>query len=134
MATKHIVDAHAIIWYLECNPKLGGAAKTILDDPNSELVLPAIALAEVCAAVASGRTALKSAIEALATIVADNRIVVLPLDQRIIERSLSLPAIPEMHDSQIVASALWLAEQGETVVLLTRDAVILKSGLVPIIW
>lgn len=29
MATKHIVDAHALIWYLEGNPRLGANAKSL---------------------------------------------------------------------------------------------------------
>ena len=45
---KHIVDAHALIWVLESNPLLGPQAKAAMDDPNAELLLPIIALAEVC--------------------------------------------------------------------------------------
>jgi PIN domain nuclease of toxin-antitoxin system len=43
---KDVVDTHALIWFLEGNPRLGAAAKTVLMDPDSELILPAIALAE----------------------------------------------------------------------------------------
>lgn len=39
MATKNIVDAHALVWYLEGNPRLGVNAKAVLDDPVSELIL-----------------------------------------------------------------------------------------------
>jgi PIN domain nuclease of toxin-antitoxin system len=42
MATKNIVDAHALVWYLEGNPRLGMQAKAVLDDPTSELILPDI--------------------------------------------------------------------------------------------
>ncbi len=38
MTTKHIVDAHALLWYLEGNPRLGVNAKAVLDDPQSKLV------------------------------------------------------------------------------------------------
>jgi len=30
MSISHVVDAHALIWYLESNAKLGGAAKQFL--------------------------------------------------------------------------------------------------------
>ncbi len=80
MATKNIVDTHALIWYLEGNPRLGANAKTVLDEPTSELV------------------------------------------------------IPLMHDRQIVATALCLADQGETVAVLSKDRNIQASGLAPIIW
>lgn len=46
MASKYIVDTHALVWYLESSPRLGLAAKDILDDPASKLVFPMIALAE----------------------------------------------------------------------------------------
>jgi PIN domain nuclease of toxin-antitoxin system len=32
---KYVVDTHALIWFLEGNPRLGAAAKTVLMDPVS---------------------------------------------------------------------------------------------------
>jgi PIN domain nuclease of toxin-antitoxin system len=43
---KYIIDTHALIWFLEGNSRLGATAKEILSDSSSELILPAIALAE----------------------------------------------------------------------------------------
>jgi hypothetical protein len=43
-------------------------------------------------------------------------------------------AVGEIHDRQIVATALELIARGEKVVLLTTDANISSSGLVPIVW
>ena len=43
---KYIVDTHALIWFLEGNPRLGTAAKQVLESQESQLILPAIALAE----------------------------------------------------------------------------------------
>jgi hypothetical protein len=40
MATKFIVDTHALIWHLEGKSTLGSGARTVLDSPDSELVLP----------------------------------------------------------------------------------------------
>ena len=42
----YIVDTHALIWYLEGNPRLGSKAKSIMEDDTKEFVLPIIALAE----------------------------------------------------------------------------------------
>ncbi|GEM_PF-4182047 len=47
---------------------------------------------------------------------------------------LDLAVINETHDRQIMATALVLMDAGETVVLLTRDANMTASGLVPILW
>jgi PIN domain nuclease of toxin-antitoxin system len=53
---KYIVDTHALIWFLEGNPRLGIRAKAILSDLSSELILPAIALAESVWIVSRGKT------------------------------------------------------------------------------
>jgi len=38
--TKYILDTHALIWFLEGNPRLGAGAKAVLENENSELILP----------------------------------------------------------------------------------------------
>lgn len=58
----------------------------------------------------------------------------MPLDKTVIDRSHALSAIHEMHDRHIAATALVLADRGETVALLTHDADIIASGLLPIVW
>lgn len=134
MATKHIVDAHALVWYLEGNPRPGTNAKIVLDDPASELVLPMIALAEACWVVEHGKSSIKTVNDLLAAVDADSRVVVLPLDRAVLDKSLNITVIPEMHDRQITATALCLADQGELIAVLTRDPDIRSSGLVPIVW
>ena len=47
MPDRYVLDAHAVLWFVENNPRLGAAAKSAIDDRESELWLPAIALAEV---------------------------------------------------------------------------------------
>ena len=60
--------------------------------------------------------------------------VIYPLDQDIIEMTMSLSTINEMHDRQIAATALVLASKGEIVRLLTCDKNITASALVAIVW
>ena len=133
MAVKHVVDTHAFLWYLAGSPQLGSSARSILQDPQSELFLPAITLAEACWIVERGRVPLTVS-DILAAIDNDPRITVLPLDRSVIERSNTLTAVGEMHDRQIVATALMMQSQGETVDLLTKDGNITASGLVPTVW
>lgn len=133
MTIKHIVDAHSLLWFLGNSPKLGANADAILQNPSSGLVLPAISLAEACWTIERGRVSL-SLSDLLTALDNDPRIVIHPLDRRVIERSNSLTTIGEMHDRQIVATALVLADQGETVAVLTVDVSITASGLVPVIW
>ncbi|MBW4627877.1 MAG: PIN domain-containing protein [Brasilonema octagenarum HA4186-MV1] len=131
---KYVIDTHALIWFLEGNPRLGSNAKTILSNAESQLIIPATALAEAVWIVERGRTSISSATALLSAVNADSRIVVYPLDTNVIQQTIGLAAIAEMHDRQIVATAMVLVNQGETVVLLTCDQNITASGLVTIIW
>jgi len=134
MATKHVVDTHALIWYLEGNPRLGVQARAVLDAPTSELVIPLIALAEACWMIEHGKSSIPAVQDLLAALDADPRVVVMPLDRTVLDKTLGMTAITEMHDRQIVATALCLADQGETVAVLSKDRNLQTSGLVPIIW
>jgi PIN domain nuclease of toxin-antitoxin system len=134
MANEFVLDAHALIWFLEGNPRLGPNARAAMLELNHVLYLPVIALAEACWVVGRGKTAIPSVADLLADIDADPRIVLIPLDRAILDRSLALPAIKEMHDRQIAATALHLATASSIVPLLTCDPDITSSGLVPVIW
>ena len=58
---KYVVDTHALIWFLEGNPRLGSNAKNILSQSTSELVIPATTLSEDVWIVERGRTSIPSA-------------------------------------------------------------------------
>lgn len=134
MANKYVLDTHAIVWYLEGNPKLGGAARRLLDSTNDELTIPIIALAEAAFIVSQGKTGIPSVAKLLAVLKADLRVQIIPLSFAIFEISQSLNGIPEMHDALIVATAVWLRNQGDLVALLTKDREIVKSSEIQVIW
>src|SRR5262249_30252041 len=102
MATKYVVDTHALVWHLEGNPRLGHNAKLVMSDPSSELVLPIVALAEACWIVEHGKSAIPTLQDLLDAIDADPRVLLMPLDRPILTRSLTLATIDEMHDRMIV--------------------------------
>ncbi|MBO3461912.1 PIN domain-containing protein [Aetokthonos hydrillicola Thurmond2011] len=131
---KYVVDTHALIWFLEGNLKLGSDAKNILSAPTSELIIPATALSEAVWIVERGRTSIPSADTLLKVITTDPRAVIYPLDTSVIARTITLSQITEMHDRQIVATALFIESRGDKVALLTCDQNITASGLVTIIW
>lgn len=134
MASKHVLDTHALIWYLESNPRLGSAAKVLLDDATSELVLTLIALAEAVDIVNKGRTRIPSVADLWNDVMTDKRIEVYPLTLEVLQQSLTAGSVPEMHDRLIVATALLLQSAGSQVALLTKDSDIITSALVPLVW
>ena len=134
MATKFILDTHAIVWHLEGNPRLGSAARTVIDDPASELVLPAIAFAEAMYIVEKGRCAIPAVSDLLSDIQNDSRIDIYPLTAGILYVAAMLTAIPEMHDRLIVATGIYLQQLGDVVEIITKDTDITTSGLLSVRW
>ena len=81
-----------------------------------------------------GKTSIPGSSPFLDAVDADPRVSILPFERTVLNKSLSLTSVTEMHDRQIVATTLLLIDQGETVALLTRDANICESELIPVIW
>jgi PIN domain nuclease of toxin-antitoxin system len=131
---KYVIDIHALIWFLEGNPKLGAAAKSALSNSTSELILPAIALAEAAWIVERGRTSIPSVAHLFNAIKTDLRVTIYQIDRSVIEQSSTLSTITEMHDRQIVSTTLMLLYQDEQAALLTCDQNITDSNLAPLIW
>lgn len=69
-------------------------------------------------------------------IYADSRIEIFPLTLDVFKRSMTAEGlkIPELHDRFIVSTGLYLQDLGETIEMVTKDAEILASNVLPIIW
>jgi PIN domain nuclease of toxin-antitoxin system len=76
---KYMIDTHALIWFLEGNSRLGAVSKQVLGNQESQLILPAIALAEASFIVERGKTSIPSVNDLHAAVNSDSRIVVYPL-------------------------------------------------------
>jgi len=88
MNTRYVVDAHALIWYLESNAKLGARAKAVLDDAASDLVLPVIALAEAAYVVKKGKTLITDVPTLFDRVERDLRFEIYPLTFEILRPKL----------------------------------------------
>jgi PIN domain nuclease of toxin-antitoxin system len=106
---------------------------SILDDTQSQLVLPLIALAEAAFIVERGRTSISSVGDLLPGMQSAPHLELYPLTPEVFEQSLLATNIPEIHDRLIVATALYLQSVGYTVSLITADSVITASKLVPVV-
>jgi hypothetical protein len=56
------------------------------------------------------------------------------IDQTVVEQTILLTTIDEMHDRQIVATAIILQNQGQSVMLLSCDRNIIAAQAIPILW
>lgn len=135
MPDFYIVDTHTLLWYLDTDKRLGRTAKRILDERSTRLLLPAIALAEAIFLLEKGRGQYTIGEgKLLASVRKDSRIRVVALGQQILNLTLQCKGIDEMHDRQIVATGLFIQSRGFSTAILTKDANITNSGLIPCIW
>ncbi len=105
MVAENGFHTPALPGLLANDAQLGPYAGAVLQDPESEPVLPAIVLAEACGIVRRGGVAL-SAPNLLAVIDAAPRMEGAALNRTMIAPSVGLTAIGMMHDCQIVATLL----------------------------
>jgi len=136
MANKYVLDTHALIWYLEGNPKLGRQAKITMGAADSLMVLPLIGLAEAAFLIERRRIDIPSVSDLLTDVRNDKRIEIFPLTWDVFERSLTPEGlrIPELHDRFIVSTGLHLKDLGDTAKIITRDQTITDAGVLPVIW
>jgi PIN domain nuclease of toxin-antitoxin system len=125
-----IADAHATIWYLFPDPRLGSAASAFIDDTiakGDHIGVSAITIAEMVYLIEKGRIP-ATALNELHTATADPGAVLrhVPFDQNVAMKMTEVPRqeVPDLPDRVIGATALFYS-----VPVLSRDSRILSSSI-----
>lgn len=130
MAT-YVTDTHALVWYLTGSAELSSPARQVFRDTARgihQILVPVIVVAELVMMIEKQRTSLNAG-QIVTQLQQTGGYQVLPLTLPIALRIQAIPTIPDLHDRFIVATAL--ANQST---LITCDAAITHSGVVPVIW
>ena len=127
----HVMDTHALVWFLNRSPRLSPGARDALGDPTAQVVIPTIVLAEIAFLYARKRITVDLH-AVMAHIASTTNCIVYPLDEAVVER---LPAALDIHDAIIVATALVFRDAlGTSTSVVTKDGDIVASGLVNVTW
>ena len=127
----YILDAHSFMWFLEGNSKLTAAARKCIEESSAQLILPVIALAEICSIIEKGKSSL-TVPELFAAIDADKRLIVEPLDRETVIAALKYPSL-EIHDRLIVATFDRCKIKNPSARIVTADRVI-QTSVTEFIW
>lgn len=129
-ALRYLLDTHAFLWAAVDDDRLGReAARAIAVSASTQLAISDVTLQEIGLLLHSGRIEFKgrpsTVLEGML-----NYVTVLPItpDIAVLAPSLALPH-GDQFDRIITATA-----KVHELTLLTRDAAISDSGLVPILW
>ena len=129
--TTYIVDTHALVWFLEKNPRLANSAKEVLSNPDAQIILPTIVLTEIVFLYSKKKTSVDlNAV--LSEVASSSNCTVYPLDEEIVSRiSTNL----NIHDAIIVATGLLFRDlMGHDVAIITKDKAIRSSNLINTVW
>ncbi len=127
----YVPDTHAIVWFLDKDPRLSPAAKNTLADPNTILIVPTMVLVEITHLYARNRISISPAVVRQKVLQSTN-CSVHPLDEDVVAK---IPASLDIHDAIIVATALVQRDdRQQAVTLITKDTKITQSGLIQTLW
>jgi PIN domain nuclease of toxin-antitoxin system len=127
----YVLDSHMLIWLHGDKRKIGSQAARVLQAPDSRIVIPTFALAEI-KYVCHKKGLSVTHRDVLSLIQADPRCSLYPLDELVIDH---LPLGLDLHDGIFIGTALALEEEtGQPAALLTCDERIVSSQLTRTIW
>lgn len=131
---EYAADTHAILWQLFAPHRLGPSAQTAFSDCDagtSRVYLSAVVIAEMIMVIEKGRLhgiTIGQLLVQLSLLQNSSNYILLPLLPEVVIASHTLTAIPDIFDRLIVADAKHLS-----VPLISRDTVIIASGLVSVV-
>jgi PIN domain nuclease of toxin-antitoxin system len=124
---KLLLDAHALLWFLDDDPKLSPVAKAALVDPANERWVSPISLVEIARKARLGKLPLSAPFGALFPAqLAANRIQLLPMEARHIEPLTTMPFHHKDPFDRLVAATALV----ETMRLVSADAVLDAYGVI----
>ena len=117
---KLLLDTHVLLWAAGSPDQLSPDARTLLEDPNNELVFSAASLWEITIKRSVGRTDFQVDARVLRRGLLDNGYLELPITS---EHAVFIDSLPSIHkdpfDRILVAQATV-----EGITLLTADALV----------
>lgn len=134
MTIRIVADTHALLWYLQADPRLSSAARSLLaatEAAGDQMAISTITLAEIVYLTERGR--IHAATPTQVATVLDRQStpwVSIPVDRAVVSAMARIPRaeVPDLPDRLIAATALMLG-----VPVVSRDRKI-RSSLVPSIW
>ena len=127
---NYVTDTHALVWYFTEDKRLSVKAANAFERAVKEgiIIVPAVVLAEILYISRKARITLTFE-GTLSRLNKYENFDIAPLDVDILKAADEIKNELEMHDRLIVATAIYFEAM-----LITKDEVIKKAGIVPTIW
>lgn len=121
-----LLDTHAFLWWVFDDPRLSAAARTLIAEPEADLLFSTVSAWEIAIKARTGRLDLPADVPGFVTDqVRQNRLQVLPVG---LDHALRVHSLPDHHrdpfDRLLVAQA-----EVENLPLLSRDPLLAAYGI-----
>jgi PIN domain nuclease of toxin-antitoxin system len=127
----YVIDTHALVWFLEKNPRLSDNAKAAIANPEAQIIIPTIVLTEIVFLYSRKKIAIDLS-TVLSDVASSTNCIVYPLDEEVV---LRLSTNLDIHDAILVATGLLYRDLiGHDVAIVTKDNTIKKANLIQTIW
>jgi PIN domain nuclease of toxin-antitoxin system len=134
MTIRLVADTHTLLWYLQADPRLSSAAKSLLsatEDAGDQIAISTISLAEVVYLIDRGRVHAATLTQIAAVLDQPAATwIAISVGRAVVSAMARIPRadVPDLPDRLIAATALMLG-----VPLASRDRKI-RSSSVPTVW
>ncbi len=127
----YALDTHAIVWFVENDPRLSAPARTVMRNPANSFVVATMALVEIKFLHSKGRITTDLA-GVYQRFINSSNCAIHPLDEDVVSL---IPTGLDIHDSIIVATAIFYRDvRQQPTTLITKDGKITRSGLIQTLW
>jgi PIN domain nuclease of toxin-antitoxin system len=122
---RYLLDTHALIWFLEGDPRLSGAAKNIICNDDKEVYLSVVSLWEMAIKISLDKLRLSQSLTQVIDILPQQNINLLPVNPAHVISVMSLPfEHRDPFDRLLIAQALV-----EDMAFMSNEALFLRYGV-----
>ena len=125
----YLLDAHAVIWYLEDSPKMSPKARDIIDADENDIAISTTSLWEISIKINLGKLKLTVSFNEFLDNVRSSNFDILPIEDEHLKMLSDLPYLhKDPFDRLLIATAM-----SKNITLITIDENIQKYD-VPYLW
>ena len=127
---NYLIDTHTFLWYLEGNSNLSKKARSIISDPQNQILISIASIWEIGIKIALGKLIIDVDLEVLKREIIKNQMEILPLDFEHIKELVNLEQLHKDPFDRI----LICQSKAEKLSIITKDSNFFNYKNIECVW